>query len=83
LGEKILKSIFKRKYNIKNDIKPKISKFLKNNKLRFWRIFIRVSLNNISPIITAKNKEIKNNKYWKNILVIFILTSPSLMLNMS
>ncbi|GAG77393.1 unnamed protein product, partial [marine sediment metagenome] len=83
LLEKILKSIFKRKYIIRNDSKPKAFKFLKNNKLRFWRIFIRISLNNSSSKITAKNKEIKNIKYWKNILLIFILTFPILMLNTS
>jgi hypothetical protein len=83
LREKILKSIFKRKYISKNDIKPKTLKFLKNNKLRFWRTFIRISLNNISSKITAKNKEIKNIKYWKNILLILILTFPILMLTKS
>ena len=56
LGENILKSMFKRKYIIRNDIKPNTFRFLKNNKLRFWRTSIRISLNNSSSKITAKNK---------------------------
>ena len=72
--------MFRIKYIVKNEINPKTSKFLKNNKLRFCRILIRSSLNIISPKITARNKEIKKIKYWKNILLIFILTFPILML---